>query len=154
MKHLKKGFSEMSRIKYLTILSLLFLVFLILFLGSTLNIFAASETPLDVPELPDYVYGQVRISGSFVPVGTSVSAWCGGVMVVESVTIEDSWYDLEIPVDDQATPEKDGCVNAEEVTFKIGSLDAEQSKAWVSGGNTLLNLTAEGFDVYLPMIRK
>jgi len=125
-----------------------------LFTGNNLSIFAASERPLSVPELPDYVYGQVRISGSFVPAGTSISAWCGGVMVAESVTIEDSWYDLEIPADDQATPEKDGCLSGEEITFKVGNLDAVQVKAWVSGGYTLIDLTAEGLEIYLPLILK
>ena len=154
MQHLKMGFSNMSRIKYLTILSLLFVAFLMLFGGNNLSSLAASERPLSVPELPDYVFGQVRISGSFVPVGTNVSASCGNVIVAESTTIEDGWYDLEIPADDQETPEKDGCVSGDDVAFKIGNLDAEQSKPWISGGNTQLDLTAEGLEVFLPLILK
>jgi hypothetical protein len=124
------------------------------FQSDTLSIFAASERPSSVPELPDYIYGQVRINDNLVSAGTNVSAFCDNAIVVESTTIEGGWYDLEIPADDQASPEKDGCVSGDDVTFKIGNLDAGQTKAWNSGGYTQLDLTAEGYNVYLPLILK
>ena len=150
----RNGINTMKRIKWVPILFLLFLLINVLIPNGTLRIFAASESPSDVPELPDYVWGQVMINGSLVQVGTNVSASCEGVIVAESSTVEDGWYDLEIPADDPGTPGKDGCVSGEEVAFGVENLDAEQTKIWSSGGNTRLDLSAEGFEIFLPLAIK
>ena len=144
----------MRQIKFLSIFAVIFLLLTILLPGGTFRIFAAPESPSDVPELPDYVWGQVIINGSLVQVGTNISASCGGVIVAESLTVEDGYYDLEIPLDDPETPGKDGCVSGEEVTFGVENLDAEQTKTWSSGGNTRLDLSAEGFEIFLPLAIK
>ncbi|HEY9121664.1 MAG TPA: hypothetical protein VIM80_01575 [Brevefilum sp.] len=119
----------------------------------------------DVPPVqPDYVFGKVRINGAFVPAGTSVSAWCDGVMVAETMTIietvgeeDQSWYSLEIPADDPLTLDKDGCIDGEEVAFKINAFDADQSKLWVEGGVPLepYDLSVNNLlGIFLPLILK
>lgn len=144
----------MRQIRLLSIFAVIFFLLSTLLPGGTFRTFAAPESPSDVPELPDYVWGQVRINGSLVPVGTNVSASCSGVMVAESSTIEDGYYDLEIPADDPITPEKDGCVSDEEVTFYVGNFEAEQIKLWRSGGNAQLDLSVEGYEIFLPLAIK
>jgi len=151
---------------YAKILSLLFLVFsvVIVLFGAYQESIAAPGRSDVPPVQPDYVYGKVRINSAFVPAGTSVSAWCDGVMTAETMTIieivgeeNQSWYSLEIPADDPLTPDKDGCINGEVVAFKINAFDTEQSKIWVEGGVPL-----EPFDlsvnnllgIFLPLILK
>lgn len=159
----KKWYLIMGQSKLFSLLLLVISIFMVLFGAHQESIAAPGRS--DIPPVqPDYVYGRVRINGAFVPAGTSVSAWCDGVIVAETTTIietvEDenqSWYSLEIPADDPLTLDKDGCINGEVVAFKINAFDAEQSKVWVEGGVPL-----EPFDlsvnnlrgIFLPLILK
>jgi len=126
--------------------------------GSQPPVSAAGEAP-NIPPIPDQVYGLVRINNAFVPAGTLVSAWCGGVKYVQSATIDynsEAWYSLDIPGDNPDTsPAKEGCTAGETILFKIEANTADQQKAWVSGGSTQLDLSlANQIPIYLPLVRK
>jgi len=117
---------------------------------------AAGEAP-NVPPIPDQVYGLVLMNNAPVPVGTLVSAWCGGVNYMQSTTIDDPqyMYSLDIPGDEVGTPAKEGCATGETVTFKIGDNLADQQKTWASGGSTQLDLSLTNLiRIYLPLVRK
>lgn len=159
----KNGNLTMGQSKLFSYLFLIISIFMILFGAHQESIAAPGRS--DIPPVqPDYVYGRVRINGTFVPAGTSVSAWCGGVLVAETTTIiesvgdeNQSWYSLEIPGDDPLTPEKDGCINGEVVAFKINAFDADQSKLWVEGGVPLelFDLSVNNLlEIFLPLILK
>ena len=97
------------------------------------------------PPSPHQVEGTVSANGDFVPEGTLVSAWCGGVMFAENAAVLDkgeAWYTLEIPGDDLSTPEKDGCSSSETIHFKIGPVDADQTEIWLAGSTSRVDLTA------------
>lgn len=114
---------------------------------------AAPSMVQETPLMPHSVYGLVRVDGNFVPAGTSISAWCGGVMVVQELSIEyeeEAWYSLDIPGDNAADPEADGCSTGDLVSFKIGDLDADQTLFWSEGGVTWLDLSAGSTDPPSP----
>ena len=154
---------NMKKLRKSIFISFGFVIILIVLSGYSSGMANSSRTE-DIPVQPDYVYGKVMINGVYVPQGTSVSAWCSGVLVAETTTIietvedeDQSWYSLEIPPDDPGTEEKDGCNNNEQVVFKISSFDAEQTKNWVSGGTPpyILDLSADiDQQVFLPLIVK
>jgi hypothetical protein len=106
---------------------------------------AATLTPSTLP-IPDQVFGLVKINDIFVPAGTLVSAWCGGIKFAENATIVDtgeSWYTLRIPGDDLSTPlTKEGCAINETISFKVGADLTAQQKNWSEGNFSQLDLSA------------
>jgi len=129
----------------------LFIPLIMMMLASLLGGFSALASPsddlqADPPIMPHQVFGLVRVNGVFVPEGILVSAWCGGVKIVERATEDyegQSWYLLDIPPDDLATPQKDGCISGELISFKIAERDADQTLAWSANGITeFFDLTA------------
>jgi hypothetical protein len=119
----------------------------------------AAVRPRDVPITPDYVFGLVRVNNLFVPAGTLVSAWCGGIKVVERATdvneLNESVYVLEIPGDAPSTPAKDGCASGETISFKIAGNLADQQKSWTEGGFTQLDLSLTNLiPIYIPLVMK
>jgi len=120
---------------------------------------AAPITRQAPPSIPHQISGYVRVNDIFVPIGTQVSAWCGGVKVAEELTVDNGgepFYLLRVYADDPNTHEKDGCVSDEEISFKIDNLDADQTIEWRSGGNDTLDLSAsqDSSKIYLPLILK
>jgi hypothetical protein len=107
---------------------------------------AAPPTSQMPPPQPHQVIGRAKVNEIyFVPKGTRVSAWCGGVQVTDVLTFEsagESWYSLDVPADDPNTPGKDGCVSGEEISFKIASFTADQTLPWVAEGYSQLDLNA------------
>jgi hypothetical protein len=107
---------------------------------------AAPSAPQSTPDQPHYVLGLVRVNGVyFVPEGTRVSAWCGGVKVAEELTIEyagEAWYRLDVPAENPNIDGKDGCVSGEVISFKIAGYQADETLAWAAGGYTELDLNA------------
>lgn len=107
---------------------------------------AAPAETQSTPDQPHYVLGRAKVDGVFVPEGTWVSAWCGGIKVAEEQTIEymsESWYSVDVPADDPSTSEKNGCINGDMISFKVAGFDADQEPVpWVAGGYTELDLTA------------
>jgi len=115
------------------------------------------------PVLPYSPYGTAKIGTRNVYTGTLIGAWCGGIKVAEGTSEfaqGRSGYGLDIQRDDPATPEKDGCVASEIVTFTMGFSEAETYRpdnpgepvVWASGESEQVNLTAETEMTYLPLI--
>ncbi len=107
------------------------------------------------PVWPDKPYGTVKTGAAFAPVGTEVSAWCGGIKAgfrnTEGVGSE-TWYYVEVLADNPDTPVKDGCVAGDTVVFKVGEVEADQTKPWISGENERLDLTySSNKNFYLPI---
>ena len=126
---------------------------------------ASGDRPLAPPQLPYSPYGTVTIGGRNVHTGTMIGAWCGGVKVIETPSEfagGQSGYGLDIQEDNSVTPEKDGCVASEIVTFTLGALPGEAHKpdnpgepvTWVSGVSEQVNLSAEAARIYLPLVRR
>ena len=108
---------------------------------------AAPAEPQSIPTQPHQVFGLATVDGvHFVPEGTPVSAWCGGIKVAEELTFDysgETWYSLDVPADDPNTLGKDGCVSNEPINFKIANFTAEHTPLnWVEGGYTRLDLNA------------
>jgi hypothetical protein len=66
-------------------------------------------TPVSaVPPLPCKFYGTVKQGGANVPAGTPVSAWIAGEQYGSTVYTfnyaGESWYNLDVPGDDDETP--------------------------------------------------
>jgi len=89
--------------------------------------------------------GVVTLDGAAVAAGTTIAAWCGGsqrVATAAYLQADASWYALDAPGDDPATPGvREGCIPSETVTFKVGAHWSEQAVPWVSG-SLALTLTA------------
>ncbi len=97
------------------------------------------------PPLPSSFYGTVKLSGANPPVGTSVSAWIGGVKYVQVQTSlygGNSVYSLIVPGDDTGTPVIDGGREGDIISFKIDEQLAAQTGVWHSGSNLQLDLTS------------
>jgi hypothetical protein len=124
---------------------------------------ATDAWSLAPPELPYSPYGTVKIGSRNVNTGTLICAWCGGVRVAETLSEfahGQSGYGLDIQRDDSATPEKDGCVASEVVTFTVGLAEADANKpdspgepvVWVSGESEQVDLAVEVEPIYLPLV--
>lgn len=100
-----------------------------------------------MPPMPSSFYGTVKLNGANVADGTNLSAWINGVKYAETTVIlydGDSVYSLNVPGDDSDTPEIDGGVSGDTVSFHIGDLAAEQTGTWQSGTNVEFDITAVG----------
>lgn len=116
-----------------------FIFFCIVFCGLNLEAWA-------VLPLPHTVYGSVKRNGIDVPDGTVVSAWIGGVQYDSAFTTTfggNSVFVSHIPGDQPDTAEKEGGVQGEFISFRVGSDGAEQGIFFLSGGGTNVNLTAD-----------
>jgi hypothetical protein len=135
---------NMRKISNLLPVMLVFLALALLQINHNSSLAEPSTIP-NTPPIPYRVYGKVRVDGDFVPAGTPISAWCEGVKVIQDITKEyegETWYSLDIPGYDPATPETPGCSNDDEVSFKISDLNADQTVTWSAGGETWLDLSA------------
>jgi uncharacterized repeat protein (TIGR02543 family) len=97
-----------------------------------------------LPPLPHTLWGTVKKNGSNPLDGTQVTAWIGGVQFAYTATStsgSDSVYTFNVPGDDPGTPGKEGGVNGEVVSFKIGSDPAKQTAVFSSGTTTALDLS-------------
>ena len=149
--------------KNITLLSLITLVVILTtaFIGNRSSL-AQSITRETPPSIPYTVYGQVQINGQFVPAGTSISAWCSDVMYAEILTTisnkVESWYSLDIPRDDPLTTEiKEGCSSGEEIIFKIGEDQADETTFWGDEpmGLERLDLSVTNLQFfYIPLVLK
>jgi len=123
----------MSKIRWLTI------VWAVIVIGWATDSWA-------VPPLPHTFYGTVKKAGTNVPNGTIVSAWIGGTQYASATTSTygaDSVYSLNVPADDpDTTLAKEGGINGDVISFRVGSDTASQTAAFSSGANPNLNLTA------------
>jgi hypothetical protein len=108
------------------------------------TLFVPSMTAQAFPALPSSFYGVVSYNGQNVPDGTVVEALINGQVIAQglSQTYEGkSVYSLDVSGDDSQTSEKEGGVEGDEISFRVGGLDASQTGTWHSGTNVELNLT-------------
>ena len=118
-----------------------------LFVAALLVTYLLPASPVSaVAPLPCKFYGTVKQGGANVPAGTAVTAWIGGEQFGSTVYTfsyaGESWYNLDVPGDDDETPGiKEGGVNGDTVSFKVAGNWASQTGTWSTGGNALLNLT-------------
>jgi len=105
---------------------------------------------LAMPPLPMHALGTVEVDAGNVPNDTEVSAVCDGEIYGITTTYlisGQSHYDLLIQGDDPETPEREGCLSGDSVSFVItlGDLDliANETATWVAGGVANINLTAD-----------
>jgi len=98
------------------------------------------------PPLPSSFWGTVRVNGQNVPTDTVISAWISETQYAyRTVMTYPGWgtvYALDVSGDQAGTPAKEGGVAGDTITFKIGTLTADQSAKWRSGTNTRIDLTA------------
>lgn len=110
-------------------------------------VLALPDSPA-VPPPPFSPYGVVQVNSANVPLGTQITAWCGGAVYGQTTEItlynNATWYaNLDVSGDDPDSPGKDGCDPGETIRFNVGGLWADQTAAWSSSGPRL-DLTASG----------
>jgi hypothetical protein len=101
-------------------------------------------TEATVPVLPANFYGEVRFSDNPPSAGNILEAYIGGVTgTAATVAIVNSsgtlTYAFSIPGDQAATTTKEGGVESDSITFKIGGR-VVATAAWHGGTSTQLNL--------------
>jgi hypothetical protein len=112
----------------------------------------STTSALAVPPNPHSFYGTVKINGANVPVGTAVTAWCGGVKYATSPYLFDddindidygnTVYAFNVPGDDLTTTGIiEGCASGQQIIFMIGLFTADQTATWQGSTNVRLNLT-------------
>lgn len=111
----------------------------IIFLGAVLcGLFPVIS--VQAVELPCRFYGTVRLDGTVVPDGTTIS-----------VIVEDDIYRTNTPTEVYGTstyaikivpPENKGYTEETQIYFRIGEYDATETATWTPGGNINLDLTA------------
>lgn len=96
------------------------------------------------PAVPNTFWGTVEMWGAKVPEGTPITAWAGHIQVGSTIV---TWYEgipmyaLDVLGDNADTIKRDGAVIGDRITFRIGSLPAEQEILWRSGAFVRLDLT-------------
>ncbi|MCB8978743.1 MAG: tandem-95 repeat protein [Ardenticatenaceae bacterium] len=97
------------------------------------------------PIKPASFYGSIKLNTVSVPEGTFVTGWIGNIQVAQtnSFTLNgESRFRIHISGDDPDTPEIEGGVEGQTITFKIDGYDADQTAIWQSGTFQRLDLTA------------
>lgn len=102
------------------------------------------------PPLPSSFWGIAKVNGVTPPDGTLVTAWINGVQYASTKTMSyPGWgsglYALNVPGDQTGTPQIEGGVQGDAITFKVGGLIASPTGTWRGGTNTRLDLTASTF---------
>ena len=112
----------------LRVLALLAVVALVLFPA----IAGAAENP---PTIPCQFHGTVQINGADAPVGTEIQALIDGNVTGNCTVTTAGTYKLQIQ---EPTL---GAYTGKTVTFTVAGTAVQQTGAFVSGANTVLNLT-------------
>jgi hypothetical protein len=85
-------------------------------------------------QVPPHVFhGTVTVNGLRAPTGTEVTALAGGQPVATVTVDQNGEYTLLVP-------QSEG-----QVTFRVGTLNADQTGDWEQGGADIVNLTANSF---------
>lgn len=97
----------------------------------------ASPARPQAPMPPFSPYGKVSLNGENVDLDTVIAAWYDGVQAAEvtpTLYLSETWYALEVPLDDTDTPGiKEGCTPGQVVSFTIGGFPAQQTTDCQSG---------------------
>jgi len=123
----------------------------LLVIGAAL--FAVPSSVLAIPALPSSFYGTVKLNSANVADGTLVQAFIGSLVVAQGYTQMfqgDSYYALDVPSDDSATPAIDGGREGDTIAFKVGGITAHETGTWHSGTDVQLNLTVTSAATPVP----
>lgn len=97
-----------------------------------------AQVALAVPPLPSSFYGYITLGGQPVAANTQLEAWIGTtryatatIGLYQGLSI----YTLNVPGDDPATPEREGGLDGETVTFRLADHTFAQTASWHSGSN-------------------
>jgi len=100
-----------------------------------LSVLAGPPMAAQAATYPCLFYGTARVDVEPVEAGTEITAWVGGEQVASTLTgaggLPDNQYTLPVELE-----------NPVEVSFKIGTLDANETATWVQYGSVEVNLTA------------
>lgn len=102
--------------------------------GRTATTNVTVTIPATVP--PSGFYGEVRLNGLSVPIGTKIGVYIGGVKVTETSTLAyqgKSVYNVDVL--------GSTLYEGQPIRFSIGNIMASQVGAWRSGINVALDLT-------------
>jgi hypothetical protein len=111
----------MTKLRFLALLTVLALLFALPAVAS------AQQVP------PHVFHGTVTVNGLRAPSGTEVSAMAGGQAVATDTVDQNGQYTLLVP-------QSEG-----QITFRVGTLNADQTSNWEQGGANIVNLTANSF---------
>jgi hypothetical protein len=90
------------------------------------------------------------LNGAAVPAGSCIEAFAGGVKIGSFVVKTAGAYGfLAAYLDDPTTPEKDGALQGEAVTFEIEGLPAAPQGTW--GGSVAPSWTAKGASIQVDL---
>jgi hypothetical protein len=116
-------------------------------------LFANPSSALAIPALPSSFYGTVKLNSANVPDGTLVQAFIGSLAIAQGyiqMFQGDSYYALDVPADDTATPAIDGGREGDTIAFKVGGITAHETGTWHSGTDVQLNLTVTSASTPVP----
>ena len=98
---------------------------------SVLALMLALPAVASAQQVPPHVFiGTVTVNGLRAPAGTEVIALAGGQELATTTVEPNGTYTLLVP-------QTEG-----EVTFRVGTLTAQQNADWEQGGADMVNLTA------------
>lgn len=104
-----------------------------------------------LPVSPANYYGTVKLNGENAPNGTLIKAVINGVTYATcpvTLYLGEAIYSLNVPGDDPATPGiLEGGMDGDAVHFFIGSIQANQTGAWLAESNTEINLTGSALKI-------
>jgi hypothetical protein len=111
----------MTKVRFLALLTVLALLLALPAVAS------AQQVP------PNVFIGTVTVNGLRAPTGTEVTALAGGQPVATATVAQNGEYTLLVP-------QTEG-----QITFRVGTLTAQQAADWEQGGAEVVNLTASSF---------
>jgi hypothetical protein len=111
----------MTKLRFLALLTVLALLMALPAVAS------AQQVP------PHVFHGTVTVNGLRAPSGTEITALAGGQPVATDTVDQNGQYTLLVP-------QSEG-----QITFRVGTLNADQTSNWEQGGANIVNLTANSF---------
>lgn len=103
----------------------------------TISALAASGAAQSPPSLPFLAIGKANIEGLPAPDGLPVEALINGVNYVQPSQTRLGMYAAVVRADDPSTPSKEGGVQGDVVTIRIGGKDMQPTLVWDSGKKTV-----------------
>jgi hypothetical protein len=101
---------------------------------TVLALLLALPAVVSAQQVPPHVYhGTVTVNGLPAPTGTEVTALAGGDPVATDTVDQNGEYTLLVP-------QSEG-----QISFRVGTLNADQMGDWEQGGADIVNLTANSF---------
>lgn len=111
-----------------------------------------------VPPIPSSFYGTVKDGSRNVALGTPITARINGVEYASTTAFidnGDSVYSINVTGDDPDTPEIDGGIQGDTITFYVDGIKALQTGEWQSAANNQLDLIVSDPNLdrtYVPLV--